>query len=196
MGKLECLVRKTKKIEGNDVGAILGLDKYRSIADVYEEKTEEIETSQGIVEASYWTNTLEEVISREFMIRTKMKIRKNNINSTHKEFEFMASNVNRKIIGENSILDCRVMSGINEDDVQKKEFIKMNLLGAQHNMMVKNADKCYIAILVNGKKLILREAKRNENLISKIVKCEERFWNDYIIKKVKPKEPLSLENLD
>ena len=193
MGKLECLVKRTNKIEGKDIGAILGFDKYRTITNVYKEKTMEIEDSQRVVEAIYWINTLEEVLSREFMLRTRKKIRKNNINSMDKDYEFMTSNVNRKIIGENSILDCKVINGINEEDICSEEFSKKFVLQAQHDMKVKKADKCYIAMLINGEKFILKEVKRNENLISKIVKVEEKFWNDYIEKNVEPKKSLSLD---
>ncbi|WP_050816251.1 YqaJ viral recombinase family protein [Clostridium sp. DL-VIII] len=193
MGKLECLVKETEKFEGKDIGAILGFDKYRSIEDVYAEKIGEIEFLRQGLEVIYWTSTLEEVVSREFMIRTKKKIRKNNINSVDKDYEYMVSNVNRKIIGENSILDCKVINGIDEAQINDKNFIRMRVLEAQHNMKVKEVDKCYIAMLINGRKFILKEIKRDESLISKIVKVEEKFWNYYIKKKVKPNESLSLD---
>lgn len=192
MGKLECLVKETEKFEGKDIGAILGFDKYRSIKDVYAEKIGEIEFFRPGPEVIYWTSTLEEVVSREFMLRTKKKIRKNNINSVDKDYEYMVSNVNRKIIGENSILDCKVINGIDEAQINDRNFIRMRVLEAQHNMKVKKADKCYIAMLINGEKFILKEIKRDESLIIKIVKVEEKFWNDYIKKKVKPNESLSL----
>ncbi|AWK52799.1 hypothetical protein DIC82_18155 [Clostridium beijerinckii] len=196
LGKLESLFKRKDKIEGIDIGAILGLDKYRSITNVFEEKTKVVENSQRAVEARYWINTLEEVVSREFMIRTRKKIRKNNINSIDKDYEFMASNVNRKIIGENSILDCKLINGIDENDIFSVEFSKKFVMQAQHDMKVKKADKCYIAILINGENFIIREVMRDENLISKIVKVEEEFWNNYIEKNVEPKKPLSLDELD
>jgi predicted phage-related endonuclease len=130
------------------------------------------------------------------MLKTRKKIRKNNINSVDKDYEFMGSNVNRKIIGENSILDCVVINGVDEIDICNKEFSKKYMLQAQHNMKVKKADKCYISMLINGEKFILKEIQRDESLISRIVKVEEDFWNNYIEKKVEPKKPLSLEKLD
>lgn len=192
MGKLDLLMKITNKIHGKDIGAILGFDKYRNIKEVYKEMTGEIEHFNADPEAIYWKNTLEEVISREFMLRTKKKIRKNNINSIDKDYEFMESNVNRKIIGENSILDCIAINGINEADINDKKFIKTSVLQAQHNMRVKNVEKCYIAMLINESKFIIREVKRDDKLISKIVKIEADFWNEYIIKNIEPKEPLSL----
>ena len=117
MGKVECLIKRNRKIEGKDIGAILGFDRSRTITNIYEEKTMEVESSQRTVEAVYWINTLEEVLSREFVLRTRKKIRKNNINSIDKDYEFMVSNVNRKIIGENSILDCKMINGIDEVDM-------------------------------------------------------------------------------
>lgn len=193
MGKVECLIKRNRKIEGKDIGAILGFDRSRTITDVYEEKTMEVEGSQRTVEAVYWINTLEEVLSREFVLRTRKKTRKNNINSIDKDYEFMISNVNRKIIGENSILNCKIINCINEIDINDKEFYKKFVLQAQHDMKVKKADKCYLAMLINGESFILREVKRDENLISKIIKVEQKFWEYFIERKVKPIEPLSLD---
>ena len=70
------------------------------------------------------------------------------------------------------------------------------MIQAQHDMKVKKADKCFSAILVNGEKFIIREFMRDESLISKIVKVEKIFWDDYIEKKVEPDKPLSLDKLD
>ena len=194
MGKLDALVRISRKIEGKDIGAILGFDKSISIKDVYMEKTKEIQHSRVGPEAIYWTNTLEEIISREFMLRTKKRVRKNNMNSVDKDYDFMVSNVNRKIIGENSILDCKVINGIDEAYVNDKNFIRTRVLEAQHNMKVKKADKCYLALLINNERFIIREVKLDDKLIPKIVMLEEAFWNNYIIKNIEPKEPLSLDN--
>ena len=196
MGKLEALIKKSNKIEGEDIGAILGFDKYKSILRVYEDKTKEQNFSERDVEAGYWINTLEEVVSREFMLRTKKKIRNYNVKSIDKECEFMVSNVNRKIVGENSILGCYVINGIDEAYISSKLFSQKYVLQAQHDMKVKKAEKCFIAILINGEKFVVREVMRDEKLISKIVKVEEIFWKAHIQKKVEPKKPLSLDELD
>jgi len=196
MCKLEYLIGKSMKIEGGDISSIIGIDKYKSIASVYDEKTKEINSSSKAVEEIYWINTLNEIVSREFMLRTRKKIRKNNINSIDKDYEFMASTVNRKIVGENSILDCKVLNGIDSNDIWCEEIPKKYLLQAQHDMKVKRADKCYIAILINGEKFVLYEVERDDNLISRIVKVEEEFWNNYIEKKVEPVGPLNSDKLD
>ena len=196
MGKLEALIKTSKKIEGEDIGAILGFDKYKSILRVYEDKTKEENFLEKDVEAAYWKNTLEYVVSREFMLRTKKNIRTYNANSIDNEYEFMVSNVNRKIVGENSILGCYVINGIDEAYISSELFSQKYVLQAQHDMKVKKADKSYIAILINGEKFIIREVIRDEKLISKIVKVEKIFWDDYIEKKVEPDKPLSLDKLD
>ena len=192
MCKLDYLIGKINRIEGEDIGAILGFDRYKSITNVYEEKTKDVENSERVVEAIYWVNTLEEVVSREFMLRTKKKIRNYNVKAIDKDCEFMVSNVNRKIIGENSILGCNVINKIDENDISSELFSRKYELQAQHDMKVKKADKFYLAILINGETFIIKEILRDENLISKIVKAEEVFWKCYIEKKIEPKEPLSL----
>lgn len=70
------------------------------------------------------------------------------------------------------------------------------MMQAQHDMKVKNADKSYIAMLINGETFIMNEVLRDESLISKIVKAEEIFWKRYIENKVEPTKPLNLDKLD
>jgi predicted phage-related endonuclease len=52
----------------------------------------------------------------------------------------MHCSVDRRIVGENSILLCSIYSGINSSE----EINENTLLECQHNMRVTKADKCYV----------------------------------------------------
>ena len=56
----------------------------------------------------------------------------------------------------------------------------------QHYMAVTEAKKTYIAALVGGNSFIYHEVYRDENMIQEIIKMEERFWKENVLKGIEP----------
>lgn len=178
-GKLIC-------IYGNEIGSILGVNKNKNIEVLYLEKLKKTYESYEDVrkrhEAMYWINTLKEIICKEFTIRSGKKVRKEAKTIVDEEYDFMHCKVDRRIVGENSILLCSIYSGINPSE----EINENLLLECQHNMRVTKAEKCYVACLINDRKFIFKEIFRDENLISKIIEEEKAFIYNHILKQVPP----------
>jgi predicted phage-related endonuclease len=182
-------------IDSLDIAAIMGVDKNRGIGDVYLEKVnliDEIKKYGGILEktseADYWNLTFDEVIAKEYSLRSNKMVRKENKQLIDEEHEFMVANINRKVVGENSILICKC----------EKIFLTMNwnfgeeltagyVLEAQHNMRVSKANKCYIASLLGGKKFVYKEILRDDKVIDMIIQIEKDFWINNILNRVPPK---------
>ena len=74
--KLKWLKERQKGIGGSDVGAILGINKWKSPFEVYIDKTEEITEIKEAGEAAYWGSILEDQVAKEFALRTGKKVRK------------------------------------------------------------------------------------------------------------------------
>lgn len=182
-----------KGIYGDEIGSILGVNKRKSVIEVYLDKiSKEQEKNQKTheeYESIYWINTLKEIMCKEFTIRSGKKVRKDSKTIIDEEYGFMHCKVDRRIVGENSILMCILCNGTNSYEVLDKSI----LLECQHNMRVTKADKCYIAYLINDEKFIFKEVCRDENLISKIIKKEKSFMINHILKEIPPKE-LSFNN--
>ena len=49
------------------------------------------------------------------------------------------------------------------------------------------AEKCYIALLLGGKKFVYKEILRDDKVISMIVQIEKDFWVNNILNRVPPK---------
>lgn len=178
--------RKLKYIYGNEIGIILGVNKNKNIKELYLEKLkrdhESYEELKEKREAVYWIDTLKELLSKEFTIRSGKKVRKELRTIIDEEFEFMHCSVDRRIVGENSILLCSIYSGINLSE----EINENTLLECQHNMRVAKADKCYAACLINDSRFVFKEICRDEDIISKIVKEEKAFFYNHILKEIPP----------
>lgn len=164
-------------IYGNEIGIILGVNKNKNIKELYLEKLKKDqdihENLKEKHEELYWTNTLKEILSKEFTIRSGKKVRKELKTIIDEEYDFMYCSVDRRIVGENSILLCSIYSGINAHNaIDENTFLE-----CQHNMRVTKTDKCYVACLINDRRFYFKEICRDEDTISKIVKEEKAFFD-------------------
>lgn len=180
------ILANDKGIDACDVAAIMGVDKKRTALDVYTQKTGRFKKIKILEEALYFESKLEELVAREFALRTGKVVRKDLRQQCDKEYKFMIANIDRKVNGENAILECRVVKNDEALDFEEN-LLNSYLLQAQHNMKVKNADVYYIAALINNERFVYKKFNRDDELISKIVKAEEGFWINHVKKKIRPK---------
>lgn len=186
MDKVAWLKERQKGIGGSDVGAIMGLNKWKSAFQVYVEKTEEITEASEQKESAYWGSTLEEVVAKEFSLRTGKKVRKDNRHLIHKDYKFMVANIDRRIVGENAILECKTTNSFGSKEWDGEDIPASYILQCQHYMAVTGADKCYIAVLIGGQKFVVKEIAKDEELINMIIEAEREFWTEHVEKKIAP----------
>lgn len=182
-------------IDGLDIAAIMGVDRNRKLGHVYLEKInliDEIAKYGGILErtseADYWNLTFDEMIAKEYSLRSNKKVRKGSKQLIDEENEFMVANINRKVVGENSILICKCENIFLPMNWNGEELPAGYVLEAQHYMRVSKAEKCYIASLLGGKKFVYKEILRDDKLINMIVQIEKDFWVNNILNRITPKE--------
>ena len=194
MGKINILKQFKNGIDSLDIAAIMSVDKKKSPGDVYLEKInsiDEITKYGGILErtseANYWDLTFDEMIAKEYSLRSNKKVRKGNKQLIDEEHGFMVANINRKVVGENSILICKCENIFLAMNWNGEELPPSYILEAQHSMRVSKAKKCYIASLLGGKKFVYKEILRDDNVISMIIQIEKDFWVNNILNRVKPK---------
>ena len=188
MNKLEWLKERQCGIGGSDVGAILGVNKYKTPFKVYLEKTEPITEVGEQSESAYWGDKFEEVVAKEFEKRTGKKVRRDRKHYKHKDYHFMVANIDRRVVGENAILECKTANQFLANDWEGEEIPGSYLLQVQHYLFVTGAEVGYIAVLIGGQKFVWKEVKRDEELIQMIIEAEKDFW-----KMVEDKTPPALD---
>lgn len=186
MDKLQWLKERQKSIGGSDVGAIMGLNKWKSAFQVYTEKTETIKEVPEAGESAYWGTNFKELVAKEFMKRTGKRVRSYNRQIAHKKYSFMTANIDRMVLGENSLLLCKTTSIFSAKEWEGEEVPPSYILQCQHYMAVSESDKCYLAVLVGGQKLIIKEVLRDEELIEMIIAAEKEFWEEHVMKRIPP----------
>ncbi|MDU4726365.1 lambda-exonuclease family protein [Clostridium sp.] len=176
MDRLEWLKERQKGIGGSDVGAILGVNKYKTPFEVYLDKTEPITEGGEQSESAYWGDQFEEVVAKEFEKRTGKKVRRDRKHYQHKDYPFMVANIDRRVVGENAILECKTANQYLANEWQDDEIPASYLLQVQHYLSVTGAEVGYIAVLIGGQKFIWKEVQRDEELIQMIIESEKSFW--------------------
>lgn len=173
-------------IGGSDVGAICGLNKYKSPIAVYLDKIGELPDNVEQSESAYWGNILEEIVAREFQIRTGKKVRHRNAMLKHTEYPWMLANLDRVVVGEKAILECKTTSAYMDQEWKDDKVPESYILQCQHYMAVTGFSECYIAALIGGNKFVWKEIKRDEELISYLIAIEKDFWINHVEKKMPP----------
>jgi putative phage-type endonuclease len=181
MSREEWLQERTKGIGGSDAGIILGLNKYRTKFELWLEKTGQVNPIEVDNEAVYWGNQMEDVVAKEFERRTNKKVRRANYMFSHPEFPFIKANLDRMVVGESALLECKTASAFLAKEWESDEIPDTYLVQVQHYLGVTGKEKGYIAVLVGGNKFIWKEIERDEELINMIFEAEKHFWEFHVL---------------
>lgn len=182
----EWLEDRRKGIGGSDVAAVLGLNKYKSVYQLWLEKTGQVEVTSAQSEAAYWGNTLEEVVAEEFSKRTGKKVRKRNQVFEHQKYPFLRANIDRDVVGENAVLECKTANQYLANEWDDDEIPIQYICQVQHYMNVLNLDYVYIAVLIGGQKFLWKKMERDQELIDMITEKLVEFWTENVEKGIEP----------
>ncbi|MEK4117658.1 YqaJ viral recombinase family protein [Paenibacillus sp. FSL W8-0919] len=184
----EWLKLRQKGIGGSDASAVAGLNRYKSPVAVFMEKTGQIEPEEA-GEAAYWGTQLEDLVAKEFMARTGLRVQRSNKMYKHPEYPWMLGNVDRLITDEHKrrgVLECKTTSAYKADEWQGDRVPDEYTIQLQHYMAVLGVDYGFFAVLIGGNKFEYRYVERNPGIIDSLVKIEKEFWNENVLKGIPP----------
>lgn len=177
----EWLLDRRKGIGGSDVATILGLNKWKSPYQLWLEKTGQVNLEHTESEPAYWGNVLEEIVAKEFQERTGKKVRRRNQVFEHPLHPFLRANIDRDVVGENAILECKTANAFLGKEWEGEEVPLSYLCQVQHYMNVLNKKYCYIAVLIGGQKFIWKRVDRDQELIDMITERLVEFWETNVL---------------
>lgn len=179
------LAYRRKGIGGSDAGAIVGLNPYSSAFTVYYDKLGQASEKEES-EAMRQGNDLEEYVARRFAERTGKRVQNCNYILQSKQYPFMLGDVDRVVVGENALLECKTTKNYDGYDFAAGEYPAYWGCQAQHYMAVTGAEKVYLAVLEFGKGFYIIEIIRDEDEISALIKMERSFWLEHILPEIPP----------
>ena len=187
LSRADWLRYRTMGIGGSDVSVIAGINPYRSVYQIWLEKTGQIEPAESDNEYTHFGTILEPVVRKEFMARTGLKVRQKHMLLQSVEHPFMLANLDGVINlnGEMCIFEAKTASAYKLDDWQSgipPEY----MLQVQHYMAVTGAAKTYIAALIGGNHFEYRLIDRDDEMIAKIIAMEKLFWEINVLGGIAP----------
>lgn len=188
MSREEWLDQRTKGIGGSDSSIILGLNKWKTSFELWLEKTGQVIPQELQNDAAYFGSQLEDLVAKEFEKRSGKKVRRKNAMLKHPEHEFIIANVDRMIVGEKAILECKTTSAYNVKEWENDEIPESYIIQVQHYLGVLGPEykKAYFAVLIGGNKFVWKEIERDDELINLIFEQEIAFWNNHVLANIAP----------
>lgn len=183
----EWLKFRTGGIGGSDVSIIAGINPFKSVHQLWLEKTGQIEPEQTESEYAHFGTLLEPIVRKEFTARTGIKVRQKHMLLQSSEYPFMYADLDGIINdnGELAIFEAKTASQY-KMDTWEEEVPASYILQVQHYMAVTGAKRTYIAALVGGNHFVYHVVERDEIMIAKIIAMEKYFWETHVIGGVEP----------
>lgn len=188
MSKEEWLaIRAQKGIGGSDVSVIFGVNKFKSIFELWEEKIGRKKPEESISEAAHFGTVLEETVKQEFMRRTGLKVRAKNAILQSDKYPWMICNLDGVINenGEKVIFEAKTAIEYKANEFENGIPFEYQLQ-VQHYFAITGYEKAYVAALVGGNKFYINTVYRDEDLIEQIIEIEKRFWNENVLGMIEP----------
>lgn len=185
--RAEWLEWRNKGIGGSDVSVIAGINQFKSIFQLWLEKTGQIVPEEGGTEFAHFGTILEPIVRKEFTRRTGIKVKAKNALLQSEEYPFMLANLDGVIYeaGELCIFEAKTASAYKQE-IWEQGVPEEYQLQVQHYMAVTGAKKAYIAALVGGNHFFYHIVYRDEELIRLMINMEKRFWEKHVVQGIEP----------
>jgi putative phage-type endonuclease len=189
MNKQEWLMKRKNYLGGSDLGAIAGLNPYRTALDVYLDKTSDDITEETNA-AMRWGNLLEDVVAKAYSEDTGQTIEIEQNTIYHPSMKFLGANIDRWVGDKEYVLECKT-AGFTKakewGDVGTDAVPESYLVQVAYYAAICDVPKIDIAVLIGGQDFRIYTYNRNKELEEKLIKIACNFWYNHIEKRIPPK---------
>jgi putative phage-type endonuclease len=187
--KQEWLLMRKNYLGGSDLGAIAGLNPYRTALDVYLDKTRDDIACESSP-AMRWGTLLEDTIAKEYAEVTGQTIEIEPNTIYHPEYKFLGANIDRWVSDKEYVLECKT-AGFTKakewGEVGTDQIPESYLLQVAYYAAICDVPKVDIAVLIGGQDFRIYTYNRNKELEEKLIKIACNFWHNHIEKRIPPK---------
>jgi putative phage-type endonuclease len=192
---------RAKSLGGSDVGAVLGLSKYRSAVDVWMEKTgKEIAIRDSL--PLRFGQFAEEFVASEYALSTGLSLASHDAAVIHPEYQYMHGHIDRfalngdlpLIDADGKITACRILECKTANPFAQSEWGEAGsdqvplsyLVQCVWYMMLTNIDRTDLAVLFGNADFRIYEITRDLELEQMILERAITFWEDHVLKDIPP----------
>ena len=195
MSREDWLAERRKSLGGSDMGAVLGLNKYRSPFSVWAEKTGLIaETPDN--EAMRQGRDLEDYVAQRFCERSGKPVQRLNYILRNDDAPYLHANIDRRILKESAGLECKTASALSMKSYVGGEFPESYYAQCVTYLAVTGWARWYLAALVLNKAFFVYQVTTvpddecpdwcessvyvSPEEIAALKRCAADFWTDHV----------------
>lgn len=172
---------------GSDAAAVLGLSRWSTPLKIWAEKSGQLlpEDISGQINVRLG-NKLEQTVAEFFMEETDKKVHRVNETIYHPKYPFLAANIDRRVVGEEALLECKTASAWVAKEWAGEDIPQEYVIQVLHYLAVTGKKYGYIAVLIGNQDFKWKKIERDEEVIKSMIEKEVNFWNNFVVPKVMP----------
>lgn len=185
MSREQWLEMRRKGLGGSDAACLLGLNPWKSLYELYYEKTGFIEDKESTESMRLGTD-LEQYVAERYMEQTGKKVQRTNFIYFDEEYDFMFANIDREIVGENAGLECKITGTYSATDYGVGDVPANYYYQCQWYMMIRKYDYMDLSPYVLQKGLFVNRIERNDAVIAQLRQAAIDFWTKNVLTNTPP----------
>ena len=185
---------RTKYIGGSDIGAILGLSKFRTPLEVWMEKTgKEVRQLDSL--PLRFGSFAEEFVASEYARATGFELLHDESIYIHPTHPMMSAHVDRFILGDGlnkpatRLLECKTANPFARGEWGEPgtDQVPMSYLcQCIWYMAITGIEQCDLAVLFGNSDFRIYEIERDLELEGLVIEKALQFWNEHVLKDTPP----------
>lgn len=185
-------VDRSKYLGGSDVGAILGVSRFRTPMQVWLEKTgKDVATKDSL--PLRFGSFAESFVASEYARATGHQLLHDDSAHIHPQYSNFFAHIDRFVLDENNlrikILECKTANAYARSDwgqVGSDEVPMSYLCQCVWYMAITGIDQADLAVLFGNSEFRIYAIARDKSLEELIIQKADYFWNEYVLKDIPP----------
>jgi putative phage-type endonuclease len=186
-------VDRSKYIGGSDIGAILGLSRFKTPLEVWMEKTGK-QTKRLDSLPLRFGSFAEEFVASEYSLATSFELLHDESIYLHPQHSYMSAHIDRFVMEVDSsaptrILECKTANPFTASEwgeVGSDEVPMSYLCQCIWYMAITGIDKTDLAVLFGNSDFRIYEIARDQALEELVIAKATTFWNECVLKDIPP----------
>lgn len=201
MSRDEWLTARMCSLGGSDMGAVLGLNKYRSPFAVWAEKTGRV-TDTADNEAMRQGRDLEDYVAQRFQEVSGKRVQRLNAILRNDDVPYIHANIDRRVLNESAGLECKTASVMSMKLYKNGEFPESYYAQCVSYLAVTGWQRWYLAALILNRAFFVYQMTTvpddpcpewcessvfiPQSEIDELKDAAKTFWESYVIPDVPP----------
>ena len=201
MSREEWLAERKHSLGGSDMGAVLGLNRWASPLTVWADKTGRVPEKEDN-ESMRLGRDLEGYVASRFTEKSGKVVQKYNYLLRNDAAPYLHADIDRRIIGEKSGLECKTASALNLKVYTGGEFPDSYYAQCVDYLAVTGWERWYLAVLVLGKDFLVYQITAvpddskpdwcessvyvSPEEIAALKAAAKHFWEEYVLRDIQP----------